>query len=116
MSKCFSEYTGKTFNGKLKYECLNQYKNNDIIIQNISYASGNKYWFTCDNCRTDFKSSIIKNGNITPNNVTISSNKIYWFYCNMCKSEFDKKISDITQHNGWCKCCIDSKIKYKSKI
>jgi hypothetical protein len=60
MSKHFSEYTEKTPNGKLKYECYHLTKNGLKKPHSVKYDDVIKYWFECDDCHTDFKLSILK--------------------------------------------------------
>jgi len=56
----FSDYEGKTINGKKKVDCWSD--KNELQPNEISYGSAKKFWFNCDNCPHDFECN--------PNNIT----------------------------------------------
>lgn len=70
----FASYTGKTVNGKLKVECWHPTKNNNIVPRNKAISCITKFWFKCDICNHNFKSS--------PNKIT-SSNR----WCPYCANK-----------------------------
>jgi hypothetical protein len=45
----FKSYTGKTANGKLKYDCWHATKNGYINPIDVMSSTNKKYWFKCDN-------------------------------------------------------------------
>ena len=62
----FSEYTGKTVNGKLKIDCWSD--KNDKTPDEVALNCNKKFWFKCDNCPHEFNTTLshINNGNWCP--------------------------------------------------
>ena len=55
-AQIFADEVNKRANGKLKIDCWNREKNNNILPRNVCKYSGNKFWFNCDFCsRRAFK-------------------------------------------------------------
>jgi len=52
----FSDYDGKTKSGKKKVDCWS--KKNKELPNEVSYGSGKKFWFDCDNCPHEFKNKL----------------------------------------------------------
>ena len=52
--RSFASYTGETANDKLKVDCWDTLKNNNIKPRQIAKNSHKKCWFNCDRCNHSF--------------------------------------------------------------
>lgn len=92
----FASYEGKTSNGKFKINCWNNEKNNNIIPRNITLYTNKKYWFVCDECNNNFKS-------------TISHITLHTRWCPYCVNKTEKILYN------WLKENLTHKIKFQPK-
>lgn len=90
--RSLASYKDKTKNGKLKIECLNNNKNNNIKPINISIANNKKYWFNCDICNHSFNMRIAD-----------MTKKSYWCpYCSIpCQKLCDDKNCNHCHNNSF---------------
>ena len=116
--KTFLSYAGKTKNGKKKVDCWN-YEKNDLDPIEVTLSSSNKYWFICDVCEHNFKSS--------PSKIT-SMNEKWCPYCcvnnkklcvdpecNFCKPRRFSSYMGMTSRGKFKKDCFDM-IKNRTDI
>ena len=82
--RSFASFDGKTHNGKLKIDCWNKTKNNNLTPRDVFKSSGKKYYFNCDVCKHEFKNKPI----------SITTNKNWCIYCSGQKLCDNKKCHD----------------------
>ena len=54
----FASYEGKTKKGKLKVDCWDVEKNNELMPKDVTKGTSKKYWFQCDECPHQFEKII----------------------------------------------------------